>query len=147
MATSLVFNDGGAATLTNGKPTPGDRFAAWVPMTTPYGQTVHRQSDMVPTHFNLGTMYAASFELRMIPVRTTSAVRLVEIANRLKAHLLKGGSVTVNTGDVSTNSYTTCYLLPGTEPQLIAADDRMLEYTLSLALFNTSTAMVCRYDS
>jgi hypothetical protein len=145
--TSITFTDSiGAATLTNGKNFPGNRFSNWNPMTKVYGDTKHRQSDMVPTHFNLGTMYGASFELRMIPERTTSAVRLVTIADRLIVHLMKGGSCVVNTGDSDTSSYSTCYLFPDTEPSLVLADPNMLEHTLSLAVFNTSTRMVCNYD-
>lgn len=145
--TSITFTDSiGAATLKNGKPFPANRFSNWNPMTRPYGDTKHRQSDMVPTHFNLGTMYGASFELRMIPERTTDTVRYVDIADRLIVHLLKGGSCTVNTGDDDTSSYSTCYLMPGSEPSLALADSNQLEHTLTLAVFNTSSRMVCNYD-
>lgn len=145
--TSITFTDTiGAATLTNGKSYPANRFANWAPMTRPIGDTVHRQSDGVPTHFNLRTQYGASFELRMIPQRTVSATRMDAIANRLINHLLRGGSCTVNTGDTDTAAYSTCYLWPGSEPSLTLSDPNQLEYTLSLMLFNTSTAMVCHYD-
>lgn len=147
MPTSIVFNDGSSATLTNGKPSPADRFSSWMPLTRPYGQTVHRQSDLTPTFFRLGTMYGAALELRMIPQRTSSTLRLVTIADRLIAHLLGGGSCTVNTGDVSSNSYSSCYLMPDTEPQLTFSDPGQLEYTLAVSLFNPGgTRMVCHYD-
>lgn len=149
MATTITFTDAtGAATLKNGKPFPADRFANWIPLTRPYGQTVHRQSDKTPTFFQLGTQYGASFDLPLIPQRTSSAVRLLTIADRFVAHLLAGGSCTVNTGDSNSASYSGCYLMPGTEPSLVCTDNNQLEYTLSVALFNPAgTRMVCHYDA
>lgn len=149
MATTITFTDAtGAATLKNGKPSPADRFTNWTPITRPYGQTVHRQSDRTPTFFQLGTQYGASFELRLIPQRTVSGSRLLTIADRFIAHLVAGGSCTVNTGDVNTASYSGCYLMPGTEPTLNCADNNQLEYTLTVVLFNPAgTRMVCHYDS
>lgn len=145
--TSIVFDDGTSRTLTNGKPYPANRFHNWTPITRPYGQTVHRQSDHSPTFFQLGVQYGASFDLPLIPQRTTSALRLLTIADRLVAHLLAGGTCTVNTGDTDTASYSGCYLMPGAEPSLVCTDHNQLEYTLSLALFNPAgTRMVCHYD-
>ena len=146
---SITFTDSiGAATLTNGKTYPGTRFDNWTPITRPVGDLVHRQSDQTPSMFRLATIYGASFELSKIPQRTISSVRLVTVADRLCAHLLNGGSCTVNTGDSDTASYTGCYLMPGTTPELRLTDPQMLEYTLSLALFNPAgTRMVCHYDA
>lgn len=146
---SITFTDSiGAATLTNGKSYPASRFSDWTPITRPYGQMVHRQSDQTPTFFRLGTIYGASFELRLIPQRTVSGSRLVTIADRLCAHLLNGGSCTVNTGDTDTASYTGCYAMPDAPPVLRITDPNQLEYALSLTLFNPAgTRMTCYYDA
>lgn len=147
--TSITFTDGiGAATLTNGKPYPANRFSNWNPFSMPYGDRVTRQSDRTPTMFRLGSLYGASFELRMIPQRTSGGVRLVTIADRLRYHLLNGGSCTVNTGDTDTAIYTGCYVAPGVDPQLSMADPNQLEHTLTLSLINPAgTRMVCHYDA
>lgn len=151
MATSISFTDTiGAATLTNGKPFPGDRFANWTPLSRPFGESASRQSDGRITRFRLRDDFGASFELRGIPVRTTGALRLVDIADRLVYHLLNGGTCTVNTGDAESNSYATCSLMPETEPQLQLSDPQALEYTLSVSLLNVAGSpvrMVCHYDA
>lgn len=148
-AATITFTDVvGAATLKNGKTSPADRFANWTPTTRPIGASSNRQSDGARSMFTLRTDYGASFELRGIPVAAVSTVRLVEVAERLIAHLLRGGTCAVNTGDVSTSAYATCGLMPGAESQLSMSDPRLLEYTLSLSLINLAgspVAMVCRY--
>lgn len=149
MSTSITFTDGiGAATLTNGKPTPGDRFGNWVPSTMPIGESAVRQSDGATTMFVFRTDYGASFELSQIPVATTGGVRLVDIADRLIAWLLSGGTCAVNTGDVGSSAYATCGLKPGTTPTLTFSDRKNLEYTLTLSLINLAgspVAMLCHY--
>jgi hypothetical protein len=149
VATTIVFTDYiGAATLSNGKTAPGDRFGNWVPITRPYGESAARQSDGAITMFLFRADYGASFELSQIPVLTTGGVRLVDIADRLIAWLLLGGTCAVNTGDVGAASYPTCGLLPGTTPTLTMSDRKNLEYTLSLSLLNVAGSpvpMVCHY--
>jgi hypothetical protein len=148
MATSITFNDGAAATLTNGKAVPGDRFSNWVTVTKPVGDSANRQSDGALSMFVFRTDYGATFELTQIPVAVVGGVRSVDVAARLIAWLMRGGTCTVATGDVETNSYATCGLMPGTTPTLTLSDKRSLEYTLSLALINLAgspVALVCHY--
>lgn len=147
--TSIVFTDDtGAATLTNSKPFPANRFDDWTPIPVVNGALVHRQSDMTPTRFKTSVVRGVSFSLSKIPQRTSSAVRLVGIAERLMEHLQNGGSVTVNTGDTSTSSYSGLYLAPGTVPSLVLSDSNQLEYTLTLALFSPAgTRLTCYYDA
>lgn len=98
--------------------------------------------------FRLRTDYGASFELRHIPIASVGGVRNVEVADRLIAHLLGGGTCTVNTGDSGSASYTTCGLMPGTQPTLTQMNVATLEYSLSLSLINLAgspAAMFCRY--
>lgn len=148
MSTTVTFTDSvGAATLRNGKPVPADRFANWTENSLPVGDSAHRLSDGVLTMFRERDDFAASFELRMIPVAAVAGVRLVEVAARLRYHLLNGGSCTVNTGDTASSSYT-CGLMPGSTPSLTLSNPAVLEYTLSLALVNIAGSpvrMICRY--
>jgi len=150
MATSITFTDAfGAATLTNGKPFPGDRFSNWVPNSRPFGDIAARQSDGAQTRFKVRDDYGASFELRGIPVRTTSGARLVEIADRLCYHLMNGGTCTVTCGDTDTRVYTSVGLMPGSEPSLTLSDPRLLEYTLALTVLQVGGSparMTCHYD-
>lgn len=78
----------------------------------------------------------------------TAGLYLQEIADRLVAWLLQGGTCTVDPGDyVGTPAYTNCSLMPGTTPQLVLSDRRELEYTLTLSLINLAGAqMTCRYQ-
>lgn len=149
MATQISFTDDvGAAVLTNGKTAPGDRFSNWVPMKRPVGDAAHRLSDQAMTRFRTSWQYGASFELRFIPIAASGGNRLVEIADRLIAHLLNGGTCAVNTGDSGSNSYATCGLMPGATPTLAQMSAGPLEYSLSLAVINLAGSpvqMVCRY--
>jgi hypothetical protein len=149
MATTLVFTDGiGAATLKNSKVVPGDRFSSWVTVSKPIGESANRQSDLALSMFKLADSYGATFDLTQIPVAAQSGVRLVDVAARLVYWLLSGGVVAVNTGDVDSNAYASCGLMPGTTPTLTLSDRKNLEYTLSLALVNLAGSpvpMVCHY--
>lgn len=149
MATTITFTDGiGAATLSNAKPVPGDRLTGWVTHTKPVGDSTNRQSDGALTMFVYRTAFGCSFSLTQIPVATASGVRLADVADRLIAWLLQGGTCTVNTGDVEGNSYATCGLMPNTTPTLTLSDTKNLEYTLSLSLINLAGSpvrMVCHY--
>lgn len=151
MATSITFTDAvGAATLTNGKPTPGDRFSNWLPMPKPIGDSVNRMSDLALMMFKTADAFGASFALTQIPVATSGGVRLVDVAARFMYHLENGGTCAVNTGDVDGNAYATCGLMPGTTPTLTLSDRQNLEYTLSVSLINLAGSpvrMVCHYVS
>lgn len=140
MATSIAFTDGtGAATLTNGKTAPADRFANWVPDVVSFGASESTLADGITHEVRLRTDYLASFELPLIPASS------LDVAIRLKLWLLAGNTCTVNTGDTSARSYT-ARLAPGTVPEIVNADDRRLWYTLRLTVKNGSAApMLCTY--
>jgi len=149
MATSISFTDAfGAATLTNQKPFPADRFGAWEPHTVPIGTAVARQSDGAISMFIYRTDYGASFELRAIPSLEIAGVSMNQIADRLVAWLLQGGTCSISTGDADSNVYPTCGLKVGSSPSCRLADPQMLEYTLGLEVVNLAASpvqMVCRY--
>lgn len=149
MPTTISFTDTiGAATLSNGKTAPADRFSSWLPKSLPMGDAIERDSDGARIMFQTRDDWGVTFELRRIPSQTAGGVSMFEIADRLRRHLLMGGTCTVNTGDAGSRSYATCGLMPGTEPQLTQTDARAIEHTLSLALINLAgspTQMICRY--
>lgn len=140
MATNIQFTDGtGAATLSNGRNVPGDRFWAWAPLTRFVGPSNVTIGDGVTRVFPFRTDYGARFEIRNLPDTE------VDVALRLIRHLLQGNTCTVNTGDTSARTYT-ARLWPGEEPSLDPADDRRRHYTLRLALKNGAAAdMLCEY--
>jgi hypothetical protein len=136
---SIAFNDGSAATLTNGKPAPLDRFANWTPDVDPIGPRDTALGTGIDFHWNFRTDYLASLELPYISPADHA------VALRLKKHLETGGTATLTTGDGASNVYTV-RIAPGTRVQLEYADRAMVEYTLKLTVKNTAAApLVCLY--
>ena len=134
MASSLEFTDAiGPATLANGYPPPGDRFAAWVPQSPLQAVEAEALGDGTLHVFEFHAKYLATFELRYIPQDQ------IAVALRLIRHLNRGGEVTVNTGDASGNTYT-CQKQMGTDPELGPPDPKTLRRTLKLTLRNTEEA-------
>lgn len=139
MSTSIVFNDGASATLTNGKASPGDRFANWVPLPEPSASRVVCLGTGLHAEWRFRTDYGASFQLDYIPDSS------LDIVDRLVRWLLSGGSCTVNTGDAGTRIYTAT-LFPDFLPTLAQQDRQMNEFTLTLKLRNSAAAaMLCVY--
>lgn len=139
MATSIAFNDGSAATLTNGKNLYGDRFRNWVPMPAPEASRVVCLGTGLVAEWRFRTDYGAAFELPYIPADS------LDVVDRLIRHLYGGGSCTVTTGDSASHVYT-CTLFPGSTPALALEDRVLMEYTLSLKLRNSGNAvMECLY--
>lgn len=149
MPTSITFTDAiGAATLTNEKTAPLDRFTNWHHPKRPHGDAVHRQSDGRRTMFRNRDDFSCHLELHHIPSTKTGGVSKYEIAERLVYHLLNGGTCTVNTGDVDSNSYATCCLKRDGVADVSLMDAAMLEYKLTLDLLNIAASpamMFCRY--
>lgn len=143
MSTSITWTDaGGAATLNNGKPVPGDRFSQWEPSSP----TVRDEEESLATGqlytFTFRSDYLVTFELRQIP-QSSMATML-----RLQRHLTSGGTVSVNTGDATSHVYATCCLQKGADPKPRLADPRNLEYSMSFALRNVAGSpvdMICQY--
>lgn len=144
MAT-IVFNDGGGSvTLDNGTTGMsggvGSRFADWVPFQRPIGPRVTALGTGVPYQFRFRTDYGASFNMTDIPNTKMSDML------RCQAWLLNGGSVTVNTGDNATRSYT-AYLAPDGDITITLQDKNVLLYAMSFVVINASAAsMLCIYD-
>lgn len=145
MAT-ITFTDGtGAVTLDNGttgmSSGVGSRFADWTPFQRPVGPRVPALGTGRPYQFRFRTDYGATFNMTDIPNTKMSDML------RCQEWLLRGESVTVNTGDNASRSYTTCYLAPEGDVTITLQDKNLLLYTMSFVLINSaSAAMLCIYD-
>lgn len=144
MAT-IVFTDGtGAVTLDNATTSVslgvGSRFADWTPFQKPIGPRVPALGTGVPYQFRFRTDYGASFSMTDIPNTKMSDML------RCQEWLLRGNSVTVNTGDNAARSYT-AYLAPDGDVSITLQDKNVLLYSMSFTLINGSAAaMLCIYD-
>lgn len=150
----IQFTDGtGSVTLTNSTDTiatnnpllktgPGSRFADWVPFQRSIGPRVPSLGTGRPYQFRFRTDYGASFTLLDIPNTKMSDML------RCQEWLLRGESVTVNTGDNALRSYT-CYLAPDGDVTIAMQDKNVLLYSMSFVLINgdnSPSAMLCIYD-
>ena len=141
---SIVWTDStGTATLENAHAgTTASRFANWRPLGRAVGEKATGLGDGARHSFTFRQDYLAAFELRDIP---ESAMLLMD---RLARHLDAGGTITVNTGDAASRTYT-CTLAPGAEPpDPEMTDERERWYRLTFTLLNaaaTPTAMILGY--
>lgn len=136
MATSIEW-DGGE--LTNGAPAPGDRFRGWIPISIPIGPLHHALGTGIPYKWTHRDDYGAKFSLPYIPNSEQ------DTCAQLIRHLLKGGLITVNTGDDDNNTYD-CYLWPGSTPELSPPDPKDLKRVLTISVLNgVQEDMICAY--
>lgn len=140
---SIQFTDGtGAVTLQSAWPAPANRFGAWRPFAVPIGEGAHALGTGQRYQFVHRTDYGASFEIRGL-VNTD-----VDLALRLQAHLISGGTCTVNTADAASRSYATCCIAPDAEVSIEGPDVVTLEYVVRVAVINVAAApaaMLCEY--
>lgn len=139
MPAGITFNDGSAATLTNGKPAPADRFAGWRPWPVVVGPRHTTLATGALHVYRHRTDSIASLALRRIPQAS------LDIVWRLMAHLDAAGVVTVTTNDAGARVYTNCCLAPDARAEL-AGPDKFQEYELRLTLLNLDgTALLAVY--
>jgi hypothetical protein len=140
MASQIDFTDAtGAATLTNGKEAPFDRFAGWRSWKKGIGPSDVAAGTGRTFHWNFRNDQLAFFELPMIPMDS------LDVVERLQYHLETGGEVTVTVGDEAEHVYV-CVIAPGTEVEYEQTDAQELEYTLRLTLKNTAAApLLCSW--
>jgi hypothetical protein len=137
--TDITFNDGAAAVLSNTRPVPFDRFSEWVPDTVDIGPLGVPVGTGVTNVFILRTDYVARTELRNIPDT------VLPIAVRLKRHLERGGTVTLNTGDAGHPTYT-ARIRPGTQVSIEPNDAQRRLFTVKIEFKNTAAAdLLCEY--
>jgi hypothetical protein len=144
MATTLAWHDvvdGIDYVLANGLPAPADRFAVWLPDVEEIGD-VDQELGSGVTHLSLlREDFVVHLELHQL-----DAVAQI-LALRLKRHLWRGGSVTVNTGDQAARSYT-CRLKPKTIPEVAedTTDPEFIRFLFRAQLLNTAAAfLLCVY--
>lgn len=131
---SIQFTDGvGAATLQSAAPAPANRFANWNADREDINARDVAFGTGISYAFLYRTDYTAAFDVPYL------AQSKLAVAMRLKAWLIQGGAVTVNTGDKDTAVYT-AYLKPGTTPTIVLADRVLMEYTMHLELKNNAAA-------
>jgi hypothetical protein len=141
VSSSVAFNDGSTATLSNGRAAPFDRFWSWRPVSRDVGpkRTILGTDRRVAFRFT--RTRGAYFEIRDIPASSA------DICDRLKLHLEDGGTCTVTVGDGTNGPYTAA-LFPGTEVVILTQDERKQRLTVQLTLMNTAgTAMKCSYPT
>ena len=114
-------------------PAPGNRFRAWQPLAPIVGPEEEGLGDGALYVYEFRADYGASFEMPYIQQSDLA------IALRLIRHLNRGGTVTVNTDDASSRTYT-CQKWKGTQPELGPPDPVTLRRTLKLTLRNTAEA-------
>lgn len=132
---------GTSYSFSNTRPVPQDRFSAWTPRSKPVGPAETALGSGQRYVFPFRTDHTASFEIREIP-NTSMALML-----RLEEWLLRGGQVTLTTGDSLSSVYLTC-LAPETVPAISQSDSRELTYTFAVTLLNIAVVpvrMVCQY--
>lgn len=149
MPAEITFTDTiGPATLRNNRPEPADRFTGWTPDSKPVGTIVYAQArGRAGVLFRTGDIYSAAFRLPSIRAQVYDGVSMLDVADRLRYHLLNGGTCEVDTNDDEGRIYT-CALAEGATPSLTLADRVLLEYALDLVLVNvgeTPGAMICHY--
>lgn len=145
----ITFTDGvGAATLSSEFPIDvACRFRGFKPDTSPQGDTAVALADESLHMFKTSTRYGCHFEIHGIFMGTNATTSMLNIANRLKAHLEEGGACAVATEDANGASYASVGLMPGTRPEIVQTNARALEYAMRLSLINRSAAaMVCNYQ-
>lgn len=142
MPTSIGWTDAdGLTSLTNDKPSPGDRFTGWEPRSVPYGSSGNALEGSLYV-FEDREDHSASFSLTAIPYE------MLDLCLRLQSHLMGGGKVTIETGDSLGSRYFNCCVVEGSDVTLELSDKEMLEYTMSFNLLNADSErvkMVCVY--
>lgn len=145
----ITFTDDvGAATLQSSYPEPACRFSNWTPTKRPVGDSAHDLADEGLHMFRTSWRYGATFQVEGLAMGSWPDTSPLNIADRLIAHLLNGGTCAVITEDAYESTYSTCGLMPGTVPSLAQSNRRSIEYTLTLALINLAASpvqMVCHY--
>lgn len=143
----IAFTDHiGAAQLDNGLTAVaagvGSRFRNWVSEPKVIGPRRHALGTGAAHVFAFRTDYVATFELHEIP---NSAVPVLD---RLIAHLRRGGTCAVHTGDADDRIYPVCGLAEGGDVTKRQQDARELTWRAAFALVNLDddpTDMLCLY--
>lgn len=126
---SISWTDStGAGTLGNDKPAPADGLMGW----TPRDESIGPVSVAPATGRIHGAKYRrdglVDFQIAAIPGSE------LPLMLRLKLHLMKGGSVTLDSDNELAERWATATLAPNTKPSVEFSDNVCLEYTFSVTL-------------
>jgi hypothetical protein len=143
----ITFTDHvGAAQLDNGMTGVaggvGSRFRNWTSEPRVIGPRRHALGTGAAHVFAFRTDYVATFELHEIP---NSAVPVLD---RLIAHLRRGGTCAVYTGDENDRTYATCGLAEGGDVSKRMQEPRELTWRAAFTLVNLADEpadMLCIY--
>lgn len=128
-------------TLQSNYPDPASRFRNWLPDRIPIGDAAHVLSNEQLYRFRTSWRYGCHFEIPGIFMGAITESPL-DIAQKLKAHLLDGGTCAVFTEDALGSTYPTCGVWPDTVPEIVLADRRNIEHTMRLSLINLAASPV-----
>lgn len=144
---TVAFNDGTATVLSNGQPTVlGRAFADWSPRITPVGEIATALSSGRREMWVYRTQFDVEFRIDNIPTRgTLGGADPLETAQRLVAHLLRGGTCDVTTEDDGSRVYLGAWLTDGATPSLDLQDASAKTFSLTLPLTQLSAPWICRY--
>lgn len=132
-------SDGGQE-LASPRPTPADRFWAFVPDVSILGPRRETVGDGEEYVYELrAERYDAHFEIRHL------APSQLALALALKLWLLRRGEVTVVTDDVDGAEYEGLKLKPGTTPEIVNDDDVRQHFTFRCDL-RSASAILVNYD-
>lgn len=134
--------EGVAYQLQSDFPDPASRFRNWMPDRLPIGDAVHVQANEQMYRFRTSWRYGAHFEIPGLGMNILASASALTIAQKLKAHLLDGGTCSVYTEDLAGSTYATCGLWPNSTPELALTDRRTMEYVLRLSLINLASSPV-----
>lgn len=126
---SIAWTDGtGAASLSNTKTAPANRLASWEPRSIPIGPAVNVLADARLFIFEFRVDNLVSFEIPHIPGSQ------MPLMWRLKLHLERGGTCTVDSEFAEAAIFTTSKLAPGTVPDIRFSDKIRQEYTFAVTV-------------
>lgn len=137
---SIAFNDGSAATLSNGLSAPFDRLWAFRPVSRTVGPKDTILGTQRVVKFAFAQVRGAQFEIRDIPFSSQT------ICDRLKLHFEDGGSGTLTVGDGTNGPYTIA-IMPDTEVEIRVQDEEEQLLTVAMTAMNTTlgTPIACVY--
>lgn len=132
----ITFTDTvGPWTLQSIYPDLASRFRNWTPDSQPVGDFAHVLSNEQLYRFRTSWRHGASFQVAGVQTGAFLGSSL-DVANKLRAHLLNGGTCSVYTEDTFQTTYLLCGLMPGTMPSIQMTDRRTIEFSMQLSLIN-----------
>lgn len=141
MPASIEFTESGGIlrALVSSRPGPSGHLSGFVPDAEPMGPSRPTLATGELHRWTFRTDYRATFAIPGI------GPEQLETAQKLRIHLLNGGTATLRTDDAADRSYT-IRLAPESVPSISGPDERY-EYTFQMTALNTAASpLLCNYD-